>query len=89
VKGRAANDMAISLNRTTANPAAYPLVLVSYLIGCPTYGSPHTADLVQSYFGYVLSGAGQQAAAKTAGSAPLSAAFSQKAGSQVQNISAK
>lgn len=89
VQGRSAGDMAISLNRTTTNPAAYPLVLVSYLIGCPTYGSAHTADLVQSYFSYVLSSAGQQAAAKTAGSAPLSATFSQKAGSQVENISAK
>ena len=89
VKGRSANDMAISLNRTTTNPDAYPLVLVSYLIGCPSYGSAHTADLVQSYFGYVLSGNGQQAAAKTAGSAPLSSSFSQKAGAQVQDISAK
>jgi len=86
VSGRPAGDMAMQLNRTTTAPGAYPLLLVSYLIGCPTYGSSHTADLVQGYFSYVLSGEGQQAAAKTAGSAPLSADFSKRAEAQVAKI---
>ncbi|HET7358049.1 MAG TPA: phosphate ABC transporter substrate-binding protein PstS [Nocardioidaceae bacterium] len=86
VSGRSAGDMALNLNRTTTAPGAYPLVLVSYLIGCPSYGSAHTGDLVGKYFSYVLSPQGQQAAAKTAGSAPLSSSFSKRAEAQVAKI---
>ena len=37
VEGRGANDMAIEVDRTTTESGAYPLILLSYLIACPTY----------------------------------------------------
>ncbi len=37
VEGRSANDVAIKLDRTTTEPGAYPVVLVSYHVVCSTY----------------------------------------------------
>lgn len=71
VTGRAANDMSFKLNRTTTDSANYPLVLVSYLITCETYKDAAVGTLVQAYASYIVSDAGQQAAAQAAGSAPL------------------
>ena len=34
---RPANDMAVKIDRTTTAHGAYPLMLTSYLIACPTY----------------------------------------------------
>jgi phosphate transport system substrate-binding protein len=89
VSGRAAGDYAVDVNRTTTDSSAYPVVLVSYLIGCPSYKDQKTADLVKNYFNYVISPAGQKAAASTAGSAPLTSSLSAKAKSIVSEISAK
>ena len=36
-EGRPANDMAVKIDRTTTAAGAYPLMLTSYLIACPTY----------------------------------------------------
>ena len=88
VAGRSGSDMALEVNRTTTDPGAYPLVLVSYAIACPTYKDQKTADLVKGYLGWVVSQEGQQAAAKTAGSAPLSSTLSKKASEQIDKISA-
>jgi phosphate transport system substrate-binding protein len=79
VEGRDATDMAIKINRTTTNPSEYPLVLVSYLIGCNEYADAMVAPLVKAYMDYILSDAGQMDAAENAGSAPLSAAVSERA----------
>jgi phosphate transport system substrate-binding protein len=87
--GRSSTDIALNVNRTTTESGAYPIVLISYLIGCPTYKDDATANLVKGYLGYIVSSDGQQAAAKTAGSAPLPANLSQQAGDIVQKISAK
>ena len=89
VSGRSSTDMAMDVDRTTTDSSAYPLVLVSYLIGCPSYKDQKTADLVKNYFNYVVSPAGQKAAASTAGSAPMSSSLSAKAKSIVGQISAK
>ncbi|HVI35875.1 MAG TPA: extracellular solute-binding protein, partial [Gaiellales bacterium] len=89
VAGRSANDMALDVDRTTTESGAYPLVLVSYLIACPTYKDAKTADLVKGYTNYVVSSQGQAAAAKAAGSAPLSSSLSGDATSAVQTIAAK
>jgi phosphate transport system substrate-binding protein len=89
VPGRAANDMALSVNRTTTAAGAYPLVLVSYVIACPTYADAATANLVKGYLGYVVSSEGQAAAGKAAGSAPLSSTLSSSASAAVQKIAAK
>ncbi|MEB4613974.1 phosphate ABC transporter substrate-binding protein PstS [Leucobacter sp. M11] len=72
-EGRGANDLAIEIDRTSTEAGVYPIVLVSYLIGCEEYAEPKTAELVKSYFGYMASEAGQQVAAEASGSAPISA----------------
>lgn len=68
-----ANNLAIKLNRTTTNPAEYPLVLVSYLIACGEYQDAGIAPIVKSFLEFVTSAEGQEVAAST-GAAPLSAA---------------
>src|SRR5262249_32274693 len=50
------------LNRKTEKSGDYPVVLVSYLIGCTEYGSADEGALVKSYFEYVISPEGQEAA---------------------------
>ncbi|MGK0722137.1 phosphate ABC transporter substrate-binding protein PstS [Leucobacter sp. W1478] len=72
-EGRGANDLAIELNRAITAEQVYPIVLVSYLVGCETYSDPSSAELVKAYFTYVTSEEGQQEAASSAGGAPISA----------------
>jgi len=86
VDGRDASDMAIKIDRTTTNPEEYPIVLVSYLIGCNEYAEAGVADLVKPYFEYILSEQGQADAAAAAGSAPLDAATAKKASAIVSKI---
>jgi phosphate transport system substrate-binding protein len=86
VKGRPAGDIAIEVDRKTTEPGAYPIVLVSYVIACHTYDDAEKAKLVKSYLSYVISSDGQQAAAKTAGSAPLSSTISDEATAQIEKI---
>src|SRR3954447_2827477 len=61
---------AYKVDRTSTDPSTYPVLLVSYLIGCTKYDSTDTTDTVKAYFNYVISSDGQQAAAQNAGSAP-------------------
>lgn len=84
--GRADNDLAIDINRTTTASDEYPLVLVSYLIGCSEYKDSAKGALVKAYFGYTTSEAGQEVAAKSAGSAPLSTELSKKVAAAVATI---
>ena len=79
VDGRGAGDMAIKLNRTTTNPAEYPLVLVSYLMGCNEYAKAGVAENVKAYMTYILSAEGQAEAAAQAGAAPLAATMAEEA----------
>jgi phosphate transport system substrate-binding protein len=83
-----ATSMATQIDRTATAKGDYPLMLASYLLACQKYSDSGTADTVKGYLTYVVSAAGQQAAAKTAGSAPLTPALSQKATSIVSQISA-
>ncbi|TFD69476.1 phosphate ABC transporter substrate-binding protein PstS [Cryobacterium ruanii] len=71
VADRAADDLALELNRTTTNPAEYPLVLVSYAIVCNEYADAAQGELVKAYIGYIASAAGQAVAEEAAGIAPL------------------
>ena len=89
VKGRPSVDMAFDLDRETTESGAYPITLASYLIACQTYDDKKTADLVKGYLSYVISSEGQDAAAKTAGSAPLPASLQQEAQGIVEKIAAK
>lgn len=69
---RSPGDLALELDRTTVAPGTYPIVLISYLIGCNEYRNGASVPLVQGYLSYVLSEEGQQFAADYAGNAPLS-----------------
>lgn len=71
-KGRTPADIAIELDRTSTEAGVYPIVLISYLIGCEQYTDPANAELVKSYFSYIVSDEGQRVAADAAGSAPIS-----------------
>lgn len=72
-EGRTTHDIAIELDRTSTEAGVYPIVLVSYLIGCEEYADPANAELVKAYFEYIVSEEGQDTAAEAAGSAPISA----------------
>jgi phosphate transport system substrate-binding protein len=87
VKGRPASDLAVAVDRTTDADGAYPLMLTSYLIACPTYPGAK-AELVKGYLAHVISAEGQQEAAAAAGSAPLPAALQKKAAALIDGIKA-
>ncbi|PWJ51789.1 phosphate ABC transporter substrate-binding protein, PhoT family [Quadrisphaera granulorum] len=70
--GRPEGDIALDINRTPTATDAYPVILVSYLIGCTSYADATEAANVKGFFTYVTSKEGQDAAAKAAGSAPIS-----------------
>ena len=71
---RGENDLAIELDRATEASGTYPIVLVSYLIGCNDYQDDSVVELVKGYVSYVMSEEGQLAAQANAGNAPVSAA---------------
>jgi phosphate transport system substrate-binding protein len=71
-EGRAATDIAIKIDRTTTASGAYPIVLVSYLIGCAEYEDATVAANVKGFFSYAASAEGQDAVAAAAGSSPIS-----------------
>lgn len=86
VKDRGALDMSLDLKRDTTESGSYPIILVSYHVFCSTYKDQATADLVKSFGEYVLSDAGQDEAAGSAGNAPLSAKMSAAAIKSVEQI---
>jgi phosphate transport system substrate-binding protein len=88
VEGRPAVDMALDIDRTTTEAGAYPVLLASYLLACQHYDDANEAALVNGFLSYILSDAGQQAAAEQAGSAPLDADLASKAQGIVGAISA-
>ena len=62
---------AYTVQRTPTDPSSYPVLLVSYLMGCTKYSDAATTDLVKAYFTYVTSDDGQKLAQEQAGSAPI------------------
>jgi phosphate transport system substrate-binding protein len=88
VEGRGDFDFAISVNRETTSADEYPIVLVSYHIGCIEYDDPAKADAVKAFEAYVISEDGQQAAAEAAGSAPISSELREQAQTAVDAITA-
>ncbi|MGX1792938.1 phosphate ABC transporter substrate-binding protein PstS [Microbacterium sp. NPDC055312] len=77
-EGRGDADLVFDVDPAAAPAGAYPIALVSYLIACEQYEDENTAELVKSYFEYVASEEGQQAAADNAGSAPISDGLREK-----------
>jgi phosphate transport system substrate-binding protein len=88
IGGRGEHDLAITVNRETTSADEYPIVLVSYHIGCLEYDDGATADAVKAFESYVISEEGQQAAADTAGSAPISDDLRAQAQTAVDAITA-
>ena len=86
LEGGADVDMAVELDRTSTEAGTYPIVLVSYHVFCTTYKDQETVDRVKAFGNYVVSEAGQQASAKAAGNAPLSAALSEEAAKAIDSI---
>ena len=86
VSGRDAADLAFKINRATTDATHYPLVLVSYIMGCQQYADAKLAPLVKAYVGYIVSPEGQAVSAKAAGSAPLTAGLSSKAAAIVAGV---
>ena len=84
-ESRGETDLVVELDRATTEPGAYPLALVSYLIGCPTTDGAN-GELVKQFFSYVISTQGQESASKNAGSAPLPADLQEKAASIVAGM---
>ncbi len=82
-EGREANDIAVKLDRKAEG---YPIVLVSYGIACSEYKDPAKGELVKAYLGYIASEEGQQAAAESTGSAPLSATLREKVTAAIATI---
>ena len=63
-----------SPSTSTARPraaGAYPIMLISYLIACPTQTSADAADLVKGFLTYVVQRGGPAGRRLNAGSAPL------------------
>ncbi|MGP5732241.1 phosphate ABC transporter substrate-binding protein PstS [Arthrobacter rhombi] len=86
VTGRSDVDMALELKRDTTESGAYPISLVSYHIYCSTYQDQETVDLVKAWGNYVVGTEGQQAAADSAGSAPLSEPLMEQAHEAIDSI---
>ena len=74
------------VNRTVEG--TYPIALVSYQIACTKYDSADKGKLVKALESYIVSAEGQDAAAKNAGSAPISDALRQKIQPAVDAIGA-
>jgi phosphate transport system substrate-binding protein len=86
IEGRPDFDLSIELDRTP-DSAAYPVVLVAYLVACETYLDSAQAELVKAYFTYMASDEGQAAAAAGAGSAPISASLFERVTAAINVIS--
>ena len=85
-EGRTDGDLAIELARTSEAEGVYPIVLVSYMIACQEYADAAVAPVVKSYLEYVASSEGQEAAAATAGNAPISDALREKVNAAIALI---
>jgi phosphate transport system substrate-binding protein len=85
--GRADDDLVVDLDRASTEPGVYPLVLVSYLIACREYADGAEGELVHGYLEWVASAEGQEAAARDAGSAPISPALRDRVQQVVATIS--
>jgi phosphate transport system substrate-binding protein len=86
--GRSQYDFAYTINRETTSSDEYPIVLVSYHIGCLSYDDTAQAGLVKAFMGYVVSEDGQSAAADAAGSAPISDSIREQSQKAVDAIAA-
>jgi phosphate transport system substrate-binding protein len=85
-EGRGPTDFAVEIDRDSTEAGVYPVVLISYLIACNEYVSKDRVDVIRGYLEYVISPEGQQAAAASAGSAPISPRLFDRASAAVAAI---
>ncbi|NUT57625.1 MAG: phosphate ABC transporter substrate-binding protein PstS [Agromyces sp.] len=85
-EGRSEGDLAIEVDHATEEAGVYPIILVSYLIGCQEYAESENVELVKSYFSYVASPEGQDDAAEAAGSAPISDSLREQIDAAIDSI---
>jgi phosphate transport system substrate-binding protein len=83
---RPAGDLSMDVARDTTEAGAYPVILISYQIVCQQYAKASEASLVKAFETYVTSAEGQDAAAKAAGSAPLTDALRTKVTASIATI---
>ena len=88
VEGRGEYDFAIEVNRLTEGSGEYPIVLVSYHVGCIEYDDEGTANNVKAFMEYVISEDGQTAASENAGNAPISDTLREQAQTAIDAITA-
>jgi len=86
VEGRESFDLAYKVDRNTTASGAYPIVLVSYLMGCTDYADDSVVDLVKAWATYLVSEEGQATAAASAGNAPISASLREAAQAIIDSI---
>ena len=86
LEGRGEYDFAIELNRLTESADEYPIVLVSYHLGCIEYDDEEKANNVKAFMNYVISEDGQAAAAENAGSAEISDTLREQAQGAIDAI---
>jgi phosphate transport system substrate-binding protein len=72
------NVFTYEIERKPTDSSAYPITLVSYHITCTDLKNPAQTKAMKGFESYVISDAGQQAAGKNAGSAPMTDALRQK-----------
>jgi phosphate transport system substrate-binding protein len=84
--GRAKNDIALEIPRTTTGANDWPIVLASNAIACQTYSDSAKGKLVKAYLNYIVSADAQKAAASQAGSAPLSDSLTSKDVAAINSI---
>lgn len=86
VEGRESFDLAYQIDRNTTASGAYPIVLVSYLMGCNDYADDSVVDLVKAWASFLVSEEGQNLAAASAGNAPISASLREAAQAIIDSI---
>lgn len=84
-----ANRVVIKIDHNTTESGAYPVVLVSYDIACPSYKDTKKAEFAKQWLTYVVSEEGQKTAADSAGSAPMSASLRTEVMKSVNAIKTK
>lgn len=84
-EGRGETDVVFELDYTGVE-GGYPIVLVSYLIGCSDYADDAKGELVKAYFSHIVTPEAQDAAAAEAGNAPISDEIRDQAQAAIDTI---
>ncbi|MGY1617203.1 phosphate ABC transporter substrate-binding protein PstS [Geodermatophilus sp. SYSU D00691] len=87
-EGRGEHDHVIEIERDTEGSGEYPIVLVSYHIGCLRYDDAALVERLQAFLTHVVSEEGQGAAAEVAGSAPIPEGLRDQAMAAIEAVSA-